>query len=110
MGMQEIGILLCADRWRSGSYISAGPVAQLIPKTSGPIASSATRAAPISVPGSIRPVSSIVTWTCSGSSRPLVRIARRAPLIAALAPSRSNWVSMMSRSAPPSMSPAASIS
>ena len=48
------------------SPISAGPVAQLSPMTSGRMGSRAVRAAPISVPGSIRPVSSMVTWTWSG--------------------------------------------
>ena len=37
------------------SPISAGPVAQLSPMMSGRMASRAVRAAPISVPGSIRP-------------------------------------------------------
>ena len=47
----------CCERWRRCSVISAGPVAQLRPKTSGFIATKAARAAPISVPSSIRPVS-----------------------------------------------------
>ena len=57
--------------------------------TSGCIASSAVTAAPISVPTSMRPVVSTVTCTMIGSSTPAAAIARRAPLIAALAWSRS---------------------
>ncbi len=38
-----------------------------MPSTSGRIAASDTRAAPISLPTSIRPVVSIVTCTCSGT-------------------------------------------
>lgn len=110
LGMQAIGIREWSDRYLSGSYISTGPVAQLSPMTCGRSPSRVVRAAPISVPGSIRPVSSIVTWTWRGTSRPECAIARRDPFTAALAPSRSNWVSMMSRSAPPSIRPAASTS
>ena len=53
----------------------------------------------------MRPVSSIVTCTWIGTSRPTAAIARRAPIIAALRPSRSNWVSTRSRSTPPSSRP-----
>ncbi len=56
----------CWERWRRCSPISVGPVAQLRPMTSGCRGSMAASAAPISVPGSIRPVSSMVTWTWSG--------------------------------------------
>ena len=38
----------------------------------------AASAAPISVPGSMRPVSSMVTCTWSGTSRPAAAMARRA--------------------------------
>ena len=41
-------------------------------------------------PGSMRPVSSMVTWVWSGTWRPSATMARRAPLMAALAWSRSN--------------------
>ena len=54
-------------RWRRGSNISAGPVAQLSPIRSTSMASRAHRAAPISVPGSMVPVSSMVTWVWMGS-------------------------------------------
>ena len=64
------GTRLAAERWRSASLISTGPVAQLRPATSTCIESSTVRAAPISVPGSMRPVSSIVTCACSGTCRP----------------------------------------
>ena len=53
---------LCWERWRRCSLISAGPVAQLMPMTSSCSGSMAASAAPISVPGSMRPVSSMVTW------------------------------------------------
>ena len=60
----------------------------------------ATRAAPTSVPGSMVPVSSMVTWHWIGSRTPARFIARRAPLMAALACRRSKTVSMTRRSAP----------
>ena len=41
-----------------------------MPRTSGRIAETATTAAPISLPTSIRPVVSIVTWTWIGTLRP----------------------------------------
>ena len=95
----------CWERWRRCSPISVGPVAQFNPMTSGRSGSMAAKAPPISVPGSMRPVSSMVTWTCSGTSRPWAAMARRAAIMAALRPSRSYWVSMMRRSTPPSSSP-----
>ena len=57
---------LCWDRWRRCSLISAGPVAQLMPMMSTFSGSMAASAAPISVPGSMRPVSSMVTWAWIG--------------------------------------------
>ena len=105
--MQAMGTRLAPDKCRSASLISTGPVAQLRPTTSTCMASSTVRAAPISVPGSMRPVSSMVTCVCSGTTRPSVIMARRAPLMAALTDSRSNCVSMSRRSTPPSSSPSA---
>ena len=67
LGTQAMGTRLAPDRWRSASLISTGPVAQLRPTTSTCIESSTVSAAPISVPGSMRPVSSIVTCVCSGT-------------------------------------------
>jgi hypothetical protein len=55
----------------------------------------------------MRPVSSIVTWTWRGTMRSSAIIARRAPLIADLADSRSKTVSMRRKSTPPSSSPRA---
>ena len=107
LGSTLIGSAECWDRKRRCSCISAGPVAQLMPSTSGRIAPSDTRAAPISLPTSIRPVVSIVTWTCSGTARPADFIARRQAIIAALTWRRSMHVSMRNRSTPPSRSPAA---
>ena len=104
LGRQVTGIGVCPVRCRSGSNISAGPVAQFSPIKSTSIACSAQSAAPISVPGSMVPVSSMVTCTWMGSGRPADFIARRAPLIAAFAWSRSNTVSTRMRSTPPSMS------
>ena len=57
--------------------------------TSTPSGASAVTAAPISVPGSIRPVSSMVTWAWTGTARPARAMARRHAAIAALALSRS---------------------
>ena len=67
------------------------------------MASRAHRAAPISVPGSMVPVSSMVTCAWMGRCRPAALMARRAPLMAALAWSRSKTVSTRIRSTPPSM-------
>ena len=107
LGRHEIGMVALADRCRRCSCISDGPVAQLSPKTSGRRAPSAVRAAPISEPSSMVPVCSIVTWSWSGTWRPTAAMARRAPMTAALAASRSKWVSVMSRSTPPSSRPRA---
>ena len=107
LGRQVTGSEEWPDRWRSGSNISLGPVAQLSPIRSTPMASSAHRAAPTSVPGSMVPVSSMVTWVWRGRWTPAALMARRAPLMAALAWRRSNTVSMMIRSTRPSMRAAA---
>ena len=53
------------------------------------------------------PVCSIVTWSWIGTVVPRAAMARRAPMTAALAASMSKWVSVMSRSTPPSMRPRA---
>jgi len=57
----EIGTRDARDKYRNGSYISDGPVAQFNPITSTRSASTAARAAPISVPPNILPVNSRVT-------------------------------------------------
>ena len=80
LGTQAMGTRLAPERWRRASLISTGPVAQLRPTTSTCMASSTVSAAPISVPGSMRPVSSIVTWHCSGTLRSSATMARRAPV------------------------------
>ena len=64
-------------------------------------------AAAMSVPTSMVPVVSIVTWTMSGSSRPRRTKAWRQPLTAALICSGSWQVSISSASAPPAISPSA---
>ena len=89
LGRHDRNVRAYCDRWRRCSVISRGPVAQLRPMTSGRRASSEVRAAPISVPTSIRPVVSIVTWTISGRSLLALAMARRQAMIAALAWSRS---------------------
>jgi hypothetical protein len=60
---------------------------------------------PISVPSSMVPVCSIVTWAWMGTSRPTACMARRAAMIDALRASRSKWVSVTSTSTPPSIRP-----
>ncbi len=107
MGTHEIGTRLAPERCRRASLISTGPVAQLSPTTSTCMASSTVNAALISVPGSIRPVSSIVTCACNGTMRSRATMARRAPLMAAFTDNMSNCVSMSSRSTPPSSRPSA---
>ncbi len=72
-----------------------------------PSGSSAVSAAPISVPSSIVPVVSIVTWAMIRASGASSATARRAPTMAALAWSRSWQVSMISASAPPRSRPSA---
>ncbi len=67
----------------------------------------AASAAPISVPGSILPVSSSVTCAWMGTRRPTAAMASRHPATAAFRPNRSNWVSTMNRSTPPSRRPRA---
>ncbi len=89
------------------SPISVGPVAQLRPMMSMPSGSMAASAAPISVPTSMRPVSSMVTWHWIGTWRPTLAMARRAPMTEAFTASRSKWVSRMNRSTPPSSSASA---
>ena len=79
-GGRRSGVRAAADRWRRCSLISDGPVAQLSPTMSTFSGSMAARAALISVPRSIRPVSSIVTWHWIGTWRPTAAIARRAPM------------------------------
>ena len=103
--MQPSDIVECRARCRRCSLISVGPVAQLSPSTSIPSGSSAVSAAPISVPSSMVPVVSTVTWTIRGRSLPAASSARRLPMIAALACSRSWAVSMTTASMPPASMP-----
>ena len=70
-----------------------------------PISCSAVSAAPISEPSSIVPVVSTVTCARIGMSLPRSARARRAPITAALACSKSCAVSIRIASAPPSISP-----
>ncbi len=106
-GITDTGSRACLDRCRRCSLISSGPVAQFSPIRSMPSGSSAVRAAPISLPSSIVPVVSTVTWVTIGMRRPDRSIARRLPTIAAFACSRSWQVSTRMASAPPSSMPSA---
>ena len=99
------GPRLCADRWRSGSPISAGPVAQLRPITSTSMASRALRAAAISVPGQHPAGQLDGHLDLEGHAAAGGGHGPPAPLMAALADSRSKTVSMRSRSTPPSSRP-----
>ncbi len=86
--------------------MSSGPVEQLSPITSTSSAASVVRTAWMSVPSSILPpCGSSETEVWIGSVRPVSLNASRAPKIAALTSRMSCAVSMMIRSAPPSISP-----
>ena len=106
--MHATGAAALSPRKRIASRMSRGPVEQFRPMTSTRSASSVVSTAEISVPSSILPpLGSSETEVWIGSSRPVLRNADRAPNTAALT-SRMSWaVSMMIRSAPPSISPAA---
>ena len=86
--------------------MSSGPVEQLSPITSTSSDTSVVSTAWMSVPSSILPpLGSSETLVWIGTWRPVSLKASRAPKIAALT-SRMSWaVSMMSRSAPPSIRP-----
>ena len=90
---------------KTASFISAGPVAQFSPITSGWKLSSTASAASISEPSSMVPVVSTVTWTIKGTSRPAYASARLAPSVAALVCSKSCDVSINTASMPPAMRP-----
>ncbi len=88
--------------------MSSGPVEQFSPITSTLSASSVVSTDEMSVPSSILPpFGSSETDVWIGSVRPVLSNASRAPKIAALTSRMSCAVSMISRSAPPSISPAA---
>jgi hypothetical protein len=95
-GITDSGTRACLASVRRCSLISAGPVAQLSPIRSTPSGSIAVSAAPISLPSSIVPVVSTVTWVITGTRRPSASIARRRPNTAALTCSRSWQVSTTS--------------
>jgi hypothetical protein len=80
-------------------------VAQFSPMKSMPIGSRAVSAAAISVPSSIVPVVSTVTWQNSGRSAPASASARRAPITAAFACRRSWAVSTITACTPPLIMP-----
>ena len=75
-----------------------------MPMTSACMPRRIAATAPMSVPSSIRPVTSSATCTCSGTARPASAKARRAPVIAARVSRMSCIVSISSRSTPPSSS------
>ena len=106
--MHATGTGQCSPRKRIASRMSSGPVEQLSPITSTFSASSVHSTAEMSVPSSILPpLGSSETDVWIGSTRPLLRNAARAPNTAAFTSRMSCAVSMISRSAPPSISPAA---
>ena len=72
-----------------------------------PSGSTAVSAAPISLPSSMVPVVSTVTWAIIGMWRPNWAIARRDPSTAAFSCSKSWQVSTSIASAPPSSMPSA---
>ena len=97
-----------SPRKRIASRMSSGPVEQFSPITSTFSASSVHSTAEMSVPSSILPpLGSSETEVWIGSVRPVLLKASRAPNTAALTSRMSCAVSMMIRSAPPSISPAA---
>ena len=107
-GMHCTGTGLNSPRKRIASRMSSGPVEQFSPITSTLSASSVARTAEMSVPSSILPpLGRSETEVCSGTLRPAVLNASRAPNTAALTSRMSCAVSMISRSAPPSIRPRA---
>ncbi len=106
--MHATGTGQYSPRKRIASRMSSGPVEQFSPITSTFSASSVVSTAEMSVPSSILPpLGSSDTEVWIGSVRPVEANASRAPNTAALT-SRMSWaVSMMIRSAPPSIRPAA---
>ncbi len=106
--MHATGSGLCSPRKRIASRMSSGPVEQFRPITSTFSAASVVSTAAMSVPSSILPpLGSSETEVWIGSVRPVLLKAARAPKIAALTSRMSCAVSMISRSAPPSIRPAA---
>ena len=83
-----------------------GPVEQFKPITSIGSASSVAHTALMSVPSSMRPVTSSVACAWIGTRRTPLPNARVMPAIAAFISSRSWLVSSSSRSTPPSISAA----
>ena len=75
-----------------------------------PSGSRAVSAAPISLPSSMVPVVSTVTWHISGASEPADFSARLAPMIAALACRRSWAVSTRTACTPPASIPRTCVS
>ena len=106
--MQWTGTGLNSPRKRIASRMSSGPVEQFRPMTSTLSASSVVSTAEMSVPRSILPpLGRSETEAWSGTARPAVLNASRAPKIAALTSRMSCAVSMISRSEPPSIRPRA---
>ena len=109
-GSPAFGITLsgtgqCRASVRRCSLISAGPVAQLSPTRSTPSGTRLVTAASVSVPSSIVPCSSMVTWAMTAARSPVAASARLAPTTAAFVCSRSWLVSTSSASAPPTSRP-----
>ena len=101
LGWQDKGSGACSASARSGSTISLGPVEQLRPITSAPLAAIRAAAERGSVPRSMRPEGSRVICAMMGTLRPTCSIALRAPKICERSSSRSCAVSAMMQSIPP---------
>ncbi len=89
LGITLIGRSTFSHSHATGWRIGSGPVEQLSPSASTRSAAIVVAAAATSVPSSIRPDGSRVTWTCRGTPFPERRIALRHPAMAAFTSSRS---------------------
>ena len=84
-----------------GSRIRSGPVEQFSPMTSMGSASRMASTPLMSVPSSMRPVVSSVTWAWMGTTMPVCSQASSSPRMAAFTSRISCEVSISSRSTPP---------
>src|SRR6266550_3344346 len=101
-GITDKGSVACSDKYRMGSRMCSGPVEQFRPITSTLSASSVVIALAMSVPRSMRPLTSSVTWVWRGIRRPISENSLSIPATAAFTSRMSCDVSMRRRSTPPS--------
>ncbi len=107
-GMTLMGSGTFSVSQRTGWRMCSGPVEQFSPMTSTPSATRTVAAAAMSVPSSMRPLVSSVTWAWMGTySRPASARACFSPATWAFTSSMSWLVSIRSTSTPPSSSPRA---